>query len=77
MTSLVTINAHCADDIQVRAHVITTDKEGVETRRPLAPITNGQTLNVSIWNTQRVEVREEPIPVDEVVWPDDNDVDRK
>lgn len=76
MTSLVTVNAHCAEHIQVRAHVITTDSEGVETRRPLAPITNGQTLNVSIFDTQRVEVREEPIPVDQIVWPDDNDVDR-
>ena len=62
MTSQVTVNAHCAATVQVRVHVITTDAEGVETRRPLDPIFDGQTLNVSIWDNQRVEVREEPIP---------------
>lgn len=62
MTSSVVVTAHCADSIQVVVETIDTLQDGTEARTALAPLKNGQCHSLSVWDTRRCEVREEPIP---------------
>lgn len=58
MTSKVTVEAHCADHIEVRVETFDRQPDGAEVSQSVSVIKNGQTYTGNVWDTRRIEVRE-------------------